>query len=207
MSAPAGSELVLFIQGATVTLRNLTIDAEDTDVGIGVEGSSIELGGVVVEGGQGGLRLDGSSFAVVIDSEFDNDDVGVQVTGSSNAFLFRNTMRNNGSRGIVLNLNGSATIQENIIIGNGVGILVTKMSSAVLIDNLIENNTGPGIQIADQYGYVTTNGFVNTIQNNNPDVACEARGIWESPTFQVSTTSNTSILAGCTVLGVIFPPP
>ena len=118
LSAPAGSQGVLFIRGATVELRNLTIDAALTDAGISVEGSSIKVDWVAVEDAlRVGLRLDGSSFAIVSNSEFNNDDAGVVITGNSNAFLFRNTIQNNLSNGIVLNLNGSATVQENDILG------------------------------------------------------------------------------------------
>lgn len=207
LSAPAGGDIVLIIRGATVQLRDLTIDADDTGVGISIEGTSIEVDEVVVEDALGeGLRVDGSSFAIVTNSEFNNDNVGVVITGSSNAFLFRNTMQNNASVGIVVNLDSSATVQDNDIINNpGVGLLVTKMSSAILADNLIEFNGGPGILIANQYGYLSTESLPNTIQNNSPDVECQARGIFEA---QVTNTSITGItnLFGCTVLGTIFLP-
>lgn len=205
LSAPAGSDIVLIIRGATVTLRDLTIDADDTGVGISVEGSSIEVKRVVVEDASAeGLRVDGSSFAIVTNSVFDNDGVGVVITGSSNAFLFGNTMQNNGNVGIVVNLNSSATVQDNDIINNVVGLLVTKMSSAILADNLIENNTGPGILIANQYGYLSTESLPNTIQGNTPDVECQARGIFEAQVTNASATAIISKSPDCTVLGFIF---
>ena len=205
LSAPAGGEAVLIIRGATVVLRNLTIDAALTGTGITVDGSSIEVDGVVVEDASAvGLRVDGSSFAIVTNSEFNNDDVGVVITGSSNAFLFGNTMQNNGSRGIVVNINSSATIRDNDIINNGVGLLVTKMSAAVVLDNLIEGNTNQGILIANQYGYLSTESLPNIIQGNTPDVECQARGIFEAQVTNTSTTTTTTISGDCTVFGTIF---
>ena len=205
LSAPAGSDIVLIIRGATVTLRDLTIDADDTGVGISIEGTSIEVDGVVVEDASGeGLRVDGSSFAIVTNSEFNNDNVGVAITGSSNAFLFGNTMQNNVSVGIVVALDSSATVQDNDIINNGVGLVVTKMSSAILADNLIENNSGPGILIANQYGYLSTESLPNIIQGNTPDVECQARGIFEAQVTNASTTLSTIISGDCTVFGTIF---
>jgi len=205
-----GSERVLFVRGATVGLRNLTIDADGSGGGISAEGSSIDIDRVVVQGSSGsGLRIDGSSFAIVVDSEFNNNGEGINqgegivITGSSNAFLLRNTVQGNSSRGIVINLNSSATVDNNTIIGNQVGILVTKMSSLALHDNLIENNVDNGVWVADQYGYLTTDGSENTIQGNGTDVACEARGIFESPVAQISNTYTTSLF-GCTVLGSVF---
>ncbi len=132
-----------------------------------------------------------------------NQGEGIVITGSSNAFLLRNTVQGNSSRGIVINLNSSATVDNNTIIGNQVGILVTKMSSLALHDNLIENNVDNGVWVADQYGYLTTDGSENTIQGNGTDVACEARGIFESPVAQISNTYTTSLF-GCTVLGTVF---
>ena len=121
----------------------------------------------------------------------------------SNAFLVRNKMQDN-SAGIVVVRNGSVTARENDIIGNGVGLLVTKMSSAVILDNVIEDNKDIGVWIANQYGFVETGGSVNTIQSDTgTDVVCEARGIFESPVAQSSTSMTTS-LAGCIVLGTIF---
>lgn len=203
LSAPAGGDIVLIIRGATVQLRDLTIDADDTGVGISVEGSSIEVKRVVVEDASAeGLRVDGSSFAIVTNSEFNDSGVGVHITGSSNAFLFQNKIQNNTSVGVVVSLDSSATVQANDIEANFVGIVVTKMSSAVLIDNLIEDNTGPGILIADQYGYIETAGTPNIIRGNTPDVECQARGIFEPEVAQ--TTDGTPTIAidiDCAILG------
>lgn len=206
LSAPAGSDIVLIIRGATVQLRDLTIDADDTGVGISVEGSSIEVKRVVVEDASAeGLRVDGSSFAIVTNSEFNDSDAGVVITGSSNAFLFGNTMQNNASVGIVVNLDSSATVQDNDIINNGVGLLVTKMSSAVVLDNLIEGNTNQGILIANQYGYLSTESLPNIIRGNNPDVECQERGIFEAQVTNTSDATPTTIISGdCTVFGTIF---
>jgi parallel beta-helix repeat protein len=200
----AGTDDVIIVRGATVVLRNLTIDAVGSGHGISMEGSSIDVGGIVVQDATvSGMRIDGSSFAIVTDSEFNNSDAGVVVTGSSNAFLLGNIVQDNSSRGVVVNLNSSATVDANTIINNQVGILVSKMSSLALHDNLIENNVGPGVWVADQYGYLTTDGSVNTIQGNGIDVDCQARGIFESPVAQISNTYSTSLF-GCTVLGTVF---
>lgn len=199
----SGSSGVLFMRGATVVLRNLTIDAASGN-GINMEASSIDVGQIVVQNASGaGMRIDGTSFAIVADSEFNNSDVGIVITGSSNAFLVGNTVQNNSGRGVVVNLNSSATVDGNTIINNQVGILVTKVSSLALHDNLIENNVGIGVWVADQYGYLTTDGSVNTIQGNGTDVDCQARGIFDSPVAQISNTFNTSLF-GCTVLGTVF---
>lgn len=205
LSASAGGFSVLIIRGGTVTLRNLTIDADGSNNGIFVEGSSIEVDGVVVEDASAeGLRVDGSSFAIVTNSEFNNDDAGVVITGSSNAFLFQNNIQNNSSRGIVVNINSSATVQDNDIEANLVGLLVTKMSSVVLLENRILDNTDIGVWVADQYGYLSTASPPNIIQSTTgTDVVCEARGIFEANEVQTSS-SNTTSLAGCTVLGTIF---
>jgi parallel beta-helix repeat protein len=200
----AGTDDVIIVRGATVVLRNLTIDAVGSGHGISMEGSSIDVGGIVVQDATvSGMRIDGSSFAIVTDSEFNNSGAGVVVTGSSNAFLLGNIVQDNSSGGVVVNLNSSATVDANTIINNQVGILVSKMSSLTLHDNLIENNVGPGVWVADQYGYLTTDGSVNTIQGNGIDVDCQARGIFESPVAQISNTYSTSLF-GCTVLGTVF---
>ncbi len=203
LSGP-GSDSVLTMRGATVVLRNLTIDAAGSGNGISMEGSTIDVGRVVVQNASGsGMRIDGSSFAIVVDSEFNNNGEGIVITGSSNAFLLRNTVQGNSSRGVVIILNSSATVDDNTIINSQVGILVTKMSSLALHDNLIENNVDRGVVVADQYGYLTTDGSVNTIQGNGTDVDCQARGIFESPVAQISNTFRTSLF-GCTVLGTVF---
>jgi parallel beta-helix repeat protein len=199
-----GSDSVLIMRGATVVLRDLTINAGGSGHGISMEGSSIDVERIVVLGASGsGMRIDGSSFAIVVDSEFNNSVQGIVITGSSNAFLVGNTAQNNSSSGIVVNLNSSATVDGNTIINNQVGILVTKMSSLALHDNLIENNVGPGVLVADQYGYLTTDGSVNTIQGNGTDVECQTRGIFDSQVAQISNTFSTSLF-GCTVLGTVF---
>jgi parallel beta-helix repeat protein len=200
----AGYDGVLFVRGATVGLRNLTIDATGSGSGISTEGSSIDVEGIVVQDASGaGMRIDGSSFAIVADSEFNNSGNGIVITGSSNAFLHGNTVHDNSSSGVVVIGNSSATLDNNAIIDNQVGILVTKMSSLAIHDNLIENNVGPGVWVADQYGYLTTDGSVNTIQGNGIDVDCQARGIFESPAAQISNTYTASLF-GCTVLGTVF---
>lgn len=199
-----GSESVLIMRGATVMLRDLTIDAAGSGHGISMEGSSIDVERIVVQDASvSGMRIDGSSFAIVADSEFNNSSQGIVITGSSNAFLHQNTIQGNSSRGVVVNINSSATVSNNTIINNQVGILVTKMSSLGLGGNLIENNVGIGVLVADQYGYLTTDGLVNTIQGNGTDVDCQARGIFESPVAQISNTFRTSLF-GCTVLGTVF---
>ncbi len=203
LSGP-GSDSVLTMRGATVVLRDLTINAGGSGHGISMEGSSIDVERIVVrDASVSGMRIDGSSFAIVADSEFNNSVQGIVITGSSNAFLVGNTFQDNSSRGVVVNINSSATVSNNTIIDNQVGILVTKMSSLGLTDNSIENNVGIGVWVADQYGYLTTDGLVNTIQGNGTDVDCQARGIFESPVAQISNTSRTSLF-GCTVLGTVF---
>lgn len=198
------SEGVLFVRGATVGLRNLTIDADGSGHGISMEGSSIDVERVVVQNASvSGMRIDGSSFAIVTDSEFNNSLEGIVITGSSNAFLHQNIIQGNSNSGVVVILNSSATVSNSTIIGNQTGILVTKMSSLSLGDNLIENNADKGVWVADQYGYLTTDGSVNTIQGNGIDVDCQARGIFESPVAQSSNTYTTSLF-GCTVLGTVF---
>ena len=200
-----GSGDVLILRGATVVLRNLFIDADGSGSGISTEGSSIDVGEVVVRGASGaGIRLDGSSFAIVTNSGFNNNGIGIVITGSSNAFLHQSTVQDNLISGVVVILNSSATVSFNTIINNNVGVVVTKMSSLALNNNLIENNVDKGVLIADQYGYLTTDGFVNTIQDNGTDVVCQARGIFESPVAQSSTTSTTLLSPDCTVFGTIF---
>ena len=149
------------------------------------------------------MRIDGSSFAIVADSEFNNSSAGIQITGGSNASLVRNTFRDNSSRGVVVNINSSAFVADNTIINNQVGVLVTKMSSLILVNNLIENNVDKGVWVAHQYGYLSTEGSVNTIQGNGTDVVCNVRGIFESPVAQSSNTYTTSLF-GCIVLGTVF---
>lgn len=198
----AGSDGVLIVRGATVGLRNLTIDAGGSGGGISTEGSSIDLNRVVVQNApEVGMNIDGSSFAIVIDSEFNDNGYGIAVVGSSNAFLHENTIQRNSIRGVAVVYGSSATVSDSFIIDNQVGVLVSKMSSLVLVGNTIANNVDNGVWVADQYGYLEASG--NTIQYNGTDVACEARGIFESPEPQISTTQITS-LVGCTVLGTVF---
>lgn len=203
MSAPANSEFVLFMRGVTVKLRNLTIDANHAANGVLLEGGSLDVERVIVRGASGsGLRVDGSSFAIVSDSEFnENGESGVLVIWSSNTFLFQAKMQNNGIGMIVVN-NGSASGSENQITNNNIGLLVSKMSSAGISDTLIANNLDKGVWIANQYGYIEAG--VNTIQDNGTDVVCEANGIFESPAAQTSSTGTENIDPDCTVLGTIF---
>ena len=169
-----------------------------------MEGSSVDAEGIIVHDASAtGMRIDGSSFAIVIDSEFnDNGEEGVLVIFGSNAFLHQSKMLRN-SAGIVVVRNGSVTASDNEISNNENGLLVSQLSSAVIAGNVIEDNTSIGVWIANQYGYVNTLDGVNTIQDNGTDVVCEARGIFES-SAQSSTTKTTSIDSDCTVLGTIF---
>jgi len=195
-----GSGDVLIVRGATVVLRNLTIDADGSGTGILIEGSSADINSVVVQDASGaGMTIDGSSYAIVGDSEFNNNDVGIVVIGSSNAFIHQSTIQGNSSRGVVVVGASSASISNSTLINNLVGVLVTKMSTLGLGGNLIENNTETGVQVADQYGFLEA--AVNTIQGNGTDVVCEARGIFESGVAQISNTQTTA-LSGCTLLGL-----
>ena len=197
----SGSGDVLIVRGATVVLRNLTIDADGSGSGISTEGSSIDVEGVIVQNATAGIRLDGSSFAIVLDSEFNNNDLGIVILGSSNAFIHESTIQGSSSTGVTVVNSSNATVSNNTIINNQEGILVTKMSSLFIGGNLIENNVSRGVVIADQYGFLEA--AVNTIQGNGIDVDCQARGIFESPVAQISNTKTTA-LGGCTVFGTIF---
>ena len=200
-----GSSEVLFVLFATGELRNLTIDAVGSDIGVIIEGSSMELEEVVVQNASGaGIRIDASSYAPIKNSEVNNNGTGISISGSSNAFIHESTIQGNSGAGVVISGNSSATVSNNTIINNNEGVLVHTMSSLFIGGNLIENNVGPGVLITDLYGYLSTGDPVNTIQNNGVDVECQARGIFDSAVAQSSTTSTTLISSGCTVIGTIF---
>ncbi len=206
LSAPAGSEIVLSILGATVELVDIDIDAEDSQFGLEVVGGTIRGSGLLVQNAlQTGIFVRGTSFAQISDdSEISYNPVGIDVSQSSSIAVSASDVRRNEFFGITLAQSSSGTINDSLIDGNGQGINVESNSSLRINSNIISNN---------DFGlHISLNGYVdtfnpNTFENNTPgvDVLCDTISTFRVSTPQIAIGGpGTTDITDCLVVGTIF---
>lgn len=202
LSAVIGGNHVLFVRNASVNIRNLNIDADFNSIGVLLNGASVSLSGVIIDGAVGtSLRVDINSSAQILDSVIRNSNAGIHVYNASSASLVRTTVEDNTVHGLEVDLSSSARIEDSTIDSNGSGIKVGLNSAVTLLDNTITNNTNDGVLVRWQGGLATA-AAPNTIQGNGGvDVRCESRGIILVNTQQTSDTKTTDIAGDCLLFG------
>ena len=205
LSGPAGGSRLLGVEGDNVELRDLHVLADGFTFGVITSGTKILLRDIKIENaGSAGFRLGTGGSAVIRDSNFSGNGIGIGVLDTSAADIASSTVENNSNIGIFVVGNSKVVVASNTISDNTIGLFLNNLSSAILLDNTIEMNTDEGVFVGNRYADLAFVNPPNTIQGNGTDVRCESRAIVSAPQIQTSSTGTISINGTCVVFGPIF---
>lgn len=205
LSAPNGGFAVLDITEANVTLQDLNIHGSGTgSQGIYVEGVSAKLSNVVVEGSEEGMRVSGAGFALVEQSQFRNNVLGLLVIGSGSFRMHETTIEQNAAFGILMFGSSSGLMFFNVIQNNGgTGVSVHSSGSLQISGTTIRGNGGAGIDVS-RYSFINMFDPPNTIEGHGVDVLCSQQGGLFVASPQISTTKSAADDGTCIIDGTIF---
>jgi parallel beta-helix repeat protein len=173
LACPSGPGLVL-ADGATLDCAGFRITGggQAEQYGIYVrDAGSVVVQNCVVEGFEVGIRLTGATNAVIQDNvSRDNTRYGMELTQSTvGAMVQRNTIQDNGDEG--MHVSGPTDAEANHqIAGNTVdgnaneGIYLFQTSGNLLTDNIIQNHHAAGIYVKQS----SRNRLVGNVLTNDP---------------------------------------
>jgi len=205
LAAPSGDR-VLYITAANVSLQRLHIDATGSVFGVIVEErGKAALDGVEVYGASGpGILVQLTSYASIVQSRSHHNSIGIDVVGSSSAWIVDSEARNNTDYGIQARKASALDVISSRATSNSHGLVVDESSAAELHDVTLRNN-GFGVWVP-HVAVVRFTGTLSTVEENAVDVQCGAGGsvLFDAP--QLSVTKRTGFDARCVVENQPFVP-
>jgi parallel beta-helix repeat protein len=122
--------------------------------------------------GGAGIWVKNSTGTVQSSYFVENQIHGIQIRGTSQVTLTKNTIYNNRNTGMAVFDSSKVTVQNNEILYNGIdGISVAEFANVIIENNIINNNGDAGIIFFDQSGGVVKN---NTCADNKWGIYIEA---------------------------------
>ena len=172
----AGDALIAGADNITINLGGYTISGTGSGAGVRVaQHSGVTVTSGAIQGFHTGVVLDESTTSTVTRLVLRNNVRGVNLAGSDNNLIEKNTILNSGLDAIRLGLSANNLVTKNTLTGNVFGIGVADFSTGNLVEkNLLRDTRGFGVA-------VFSDSDSNRLEKNDVQQTLQGDGISVSP--------------------------